>query len=277
MHQGILRWYGGKSKLAGWIVENLPAHRVYVEPFGGGASVLLKKTAATTEVLADMDDDLVNLYRVLADETDSRELQQQVRLTPYARLEFEEACEPRDGLAPVERARRLLIRQTMGWSPDARLGAARTGWRCYTGDARQPPTRDWLSIGARIPELHARLAGVRIEHATALETIARHDGPGTLFYLDPPYLPETRKAPGRGYRHEMSVEDHELLLDAVLQVRGMVVISGYASPLYDERLVGWARRTRRAADLSRAAREEVLWLSPRAIRALPQPGLFDAA
>ena len=74
----------------------------------------------------------------------------------------------------------------------------------------------------------------------ALEVIRQQDGAATLFYLDPPYLHETRATTGN-YQHEMAEEDHRELLAVIKQCQGKVLLSGYPDPLYDGELAGWKR------------------------------------
>src|SRR5882672_6697622 len=124
-----LRWHGGKWKLAPWIISHIPPHRIYVEPFGGAASVLLRKPRAYAEVYNDLDDWAVNLFLVLRDPEMSTQLTEQLRLTPFSRTEFE--CDRELGEAHgdrVELARRLVVRSFMGFGSNAHNGRS-TGFR----------------------------------------------------------------------------------------------------------------------------------------------------
>jgi len=107
---------------------------------------------------------------------------------------------------------------------------------------------------------------VLIENRPALDVLRDHDTPDTLFYVDPPYVHETRKLGSKTYRHEMSDAEHRDLLAALLDLDGMVVLSGYPHPIYDKMLAGWhciTREARIAAGRGTALRTEALWLSPR--------------
>jgi DNA adenine methylase len=265
----LMRYHGGKYRLAPWIMAHFPAHRIYVEPFGGAASVLMCKPRSPVEVYNDLDGELVNVMRVLQDPAQRARLSEQIALTPYARDEFKDAWQPADD--PVERARRILIRAQMGFgSGGATQGI--TGFRFDTQRLGGSNMHRWAALPDRLAAFASRLQGVLVENCPALQVLRDHDSPQTLFYVDPPYLPATRRLSGAVYRHEMSEADHAELLDALGALKGSTVLSGYPHPLYDEALRDW-RRVETAARISSqrgsAARTEVLWLSPN----VPPPGL----
>ena len=259
----VLRWHGGKWMLAPWIIAQFPPHRVYVEPFGGAASVLLRKPRTYAEIYNDLDGDVVNLFQVLRSDR-AGALIEALRLTPFARAEFEISYQPTDD--PVEQARRLIARSYMGFGSDAANMAIRTGFRANSNRSGTTPAHDWANYPACLARVVARFAGVIVENRDAGGVMLQHDGPDTLHYVDPPYLPMTRSAKsGKGgscsYVHEMTDADHEKLLDVLLGLRGAVVLSGYPSAMYDDALVGWSRLERRALADGARERTEVLWMN----------------
>jgi DNA adenine methylase len=209
----VLRWHGGKWKLAPWIIEHFPPHRVYVEPFGGAA------------------------------------------------------------LSPIEHARRLIIRSYMGFGSNAHNGRS-TGFRSNSNRSGTLPAHDWVNYPAALAAIIDRMQGVVIENRDAMAVMLQHDEHDTLHYVDPPYLAATRSPANkydlkyRMYRHELTDDGHIRLLDAVQELRGMVVLSGYPSEIYDSTLAGWRRvETAALADGARP-RTEVLWINPQAAAAL---------
>ena len=275
----LIRYHGGKWRLAPWIIQHLPSHRCYVEPFGGAAGVLLQKERAYAEVYNDLDGDIVNLFRVLRDPEGSARLVDLVKLTPYARDEFDDAYESHPD--PVERARRTIVRASMGFgSAGATKGT--TGFRIDTRRRYGTAQQLWAEYPATLGPVIQRLTGVMIENRPALDVIRQHDAPDTLFFVDPPYLHETRyagAAHGRYYAHEMNNADHGELLEGLCQVQGMVALCGYPSSLYDDALVGWAKTTTNArisAARGTAVRTECLWLNPACVDALNRAGLLSS-
>lgn len=263
----VLRYYGGKWRLASWLAQHLPPHRVYVEPFAGGASLLLRKPRAHAEVYNDLCTEVVNLFRVLRDPARAEDLAAALRLTPFARDEWRAAYEP--ATDPVERARRLVVRSYMGHGADAAQLRVTTGFRADTARKSTTAARDWCNYPDALTAVVHRLRGVVIENRDALACMAQHDGPGTLHYLDPPYLPATRRADQRrhDYAHEMAADDHARLLAELPRLRGMVVLSGYPHPDYDDALIGWRRMEREALADHGNWRTEVLWINPAAVEA----------
>jgi DNA adenine methylase len=276
----VLRWHGGKWKLAPWVIEHFPAHRVYVEPFGGAASVLIRKDRSYAEVYNDLDNEVVNLFRVLRSDDTAAQLVDALRLTPFARQEFEGSYSPTDD--PVEGARRFIARSFMGFGSNGHNPKRKTGFRHNSNRSGTTPARDWANYPDCLSLIVERLRGVVIDNRDACEVMSAHDEPHTLHYVDPPYLPETRslKNPydqtyAGMYAHEMTREDHEKLLAHLRTLRGMVILSGYPAPLYDDALPEW-RRIERAAHADGALdRTEVLWVNPAAVSALEPPSQTD--
>lgn len=248
----LVRYHGGKVRIAEKIVSLMPAHDRYVEPFGGGAAVLLAKPRARLEVYNDLDGDMVTLFRVLRNQP--ADLAAAIALTPFAREEHEVAYT--DAPTDLERARRVLIRSHFGHGSS---GIHRsTGFRAAGLRARTLPVHGWAAMPEVIREASERMRGVVIERRPAIQVMQAHDDETTVHYVDPPYLPETRDR-GTDYRHEMTREDHAEMLGAVRALRGAVILSGYASDLYDTALHDWRRIEIKARADRAAERTEIIW------------------
>lgn len=289
----VLRYHGGKWKLAPWVLEHFPPHRLYIEPYGGGASLLMRKPRCYAEVYNDLDDEVVNVFRVLRDPRLAEELARSCALTPFSRTEFI-AAHRRDTDDPVEQARRSIVRSFFGFG-SASLHSANprgmrtraTEWRSGRGnegsasgprgtgfraDAHKngtTPAMDWSRWPAHVESFVKRLRGVIIEHRDALEVIQQHDREDALIYADPPYPLSTRDDNRADYAHEMTDADHRALARVLRAARGKVVLSGYPCRLYDEELYPhWAREEREHRADGAKKRTEVLWMNPACARAL---------
>lgn len=272
----VLRWHGGKYLLAEKIMAFFPPHRTYTETFGGAASILMRKARAHAEVYNDLDDQVVGLFKVLRDPAQAARLEELLRLTPFARMEFQLSYESTDD--PVESARRLVIRSFMGFGSNAhsssRSGHRSTGFRSNSSRSGTTPAHDWANYPGALQAMVDRLRDVVIESRDAIVVMQRHDGPRTLHYVDPPYLPETRSGGNEYcrkhmYRHELTAGDHIRLIAGLRELAGMVVLSGYPSELYESALGGGWRRIEIDAYADGARpRTEVLWLNPACAAAL---------
>lgn len=272
----LMRYHGSKWKIAPWVISHFPEHNTYVEPFGGSASVLLRKPISNNEVYNDINNEVVALFRVLRDSKAAAELEKMVALTPYSRVEFEMAQLPAD--SDIEIARRLLVRANMAFGSGGATYQV-GGFRTYTNRPGKSLAAHWRETGEKIMIVANRLSGVIIENKDAVSLINEHARKDTLFYLDPPYLHNTRNAAPEAYKDEMSDDQHIALLSSIKRLakanKGMFVLSGYASELYDDILIndGWRKQSRQVSASGRKGgviRTECLWLSPNCM-----PGQMD--
>lgn len=267
--KSALRYMGAKWNLAPWIISHMPAHRVYTDAFGGSGAVLLQKPRARSEIYNDLWEDIVGFFRVVRDPESAAELKRLLELTPFARKEFEAAFTRSE--QPIENARRMVIRSFMGFGADS-LTIRNTGFRADSKKSGSTPMADWVRYPERIDAICQRLRGVTIECLPATEVILTHDTEETLHYVDPPYVHSTRS---RGnpydkkhlYAHELSDDDHRELLMLLRSVKGYVLLSGYATDMYEELLPDWTRLSKSTHADGARDRVECLWLSPRTARA----------
>jgi DNA adenine methylase len=253
-----LKWHGGKHYLTKHIISLMQPHLHYVEPYFGGGQVLFardrddrqlwwpKQTSdgrtpdGVSEVINDLHGDLINFYAVLKNPQTFTQLRQRLELTLHSEREWEAASDllgGKDG-DPVERACALFTccRQSLSGRMTSFAPTVRTRLR----GGRNDGVNGWWNAVEGLHAVHARLADVKVLNRPALDVIRTEDTEATLFYLDPPYLHETRAATDV-YAHEMSRADHVELLQTLRGVKGCAILSGYRSPLYDDTLTDWRR------------------------------------
>lgn len=263
-----IRYHGGKYRLAPWLLSHFPAdHDAYVEVFGGAAGVLLRKTRSRVEVYNDLDSQVVKFFRVLRDPEQFARLCRLVDLTPFSREEFEAAYEATED--PVEAARRLLVRCHFGHGTAALDTSNSNGFKSRDMNAGKSYAREWAGIPSAICQAADRFTGVTLEHLDFRELIPKFDSEKALLYCDPPYLFATRsgrQGGGKGYVHEMSVNDHRDLAWLLNNAKAKVALSHYPSPLFDELYPAtkWRRVEKsHAANGQKGAvpRTECLWMN----------------
>ena len=227
------QYFGGKGNMLARLLPLLPSHKVYVEPFCGAASLFFAKPPSPVEVLNDLNEDVVNVFRVLQNKETHEELRFRLMYTPYARSEFLRAIEmlKRGDLTPVDRAWAFMVKQNMGFG--GKGGAKGGDWgKKFTSDQGCAGTCNaWLMRLSMLDAWRWRLMTVQIDCRDALEVIRYWDSPDTLFYIDPPYVSATRKDQNV-YAYEMTNEHHKELVELLLGIKGKAVVSGYEHPLY---------------------------------------------
>ena len=266
-----LRYVGSKRRLAKAICQFMPAHRCYVEPFGGSAAVLLAKCVSPVEVYNDFDETLVNFFRVCR--TDHARLVDALRLLPYARSTFEKwKREPLSQVAdPFERALRYFYLNRVSFGA-MQQGA---GTISFGFGAVASPSQAYARSIEFIPSFARRIMTTQIDNRHWSDVIDAYDRPSTIFYIDPPYWGAEQY-----YTASMKQEEHAQLAERLSRLQGQAMVSYYEGPeveaMYGKGGLGWAKKTfklastigkQNAGDKSggtahNSVATEVLYLSP---------------
>lgn len=263
----LLRYPGGKFRLLNWLGGFVPPHKIYTESFCGPASLLFWKEPAITEVINDTNSDVVNVFQVLRDPVQSGILKELVRLTPFAREEYELCYVPSDD--PIEKARRYICRASFS----QRKGPLqKSGFDTrINGDSYCGRVNYHKNYHRSIDLFTERLKQVVVENRDALDVISQFDRPETFHFVDPPYL-----AVDNVYPDKFGEEKHRQLSDVLLGARGKIILCGYQSEeyrrWYEEN--DWARYDAKAYADGGHKRTESIWLNPAAQEFQTQTELF---
>lgn len=221
------------------IISMIPRHTVFVDVFGGAANIIMNKPPSKfLDVYNDLNSEVVNFFRVLRENTD--ELVRQIFLTPYSREEYNNCrINQYQSDDSIERARCFFV---VAWQSRGKVEmAGNSGWRrvCNAKSRHVPSVADWQCI-ERLYCISERFRHIQIENQDFRRIMLDYDSDETVFYCDPPYLPSTRRASGgcgiHKYNCDMTFEDHTEFLELCLSVKGKVIISGYNSDLYSDKL-----------------------------------------
>lgn len=259
----VLRYPGSKWRIAKEIVDLIPEHRSYIEPYFGSGAILFSKNKSNIETINDLDDDIINLFYII--QTNPKKLMYLIRTTPYGRNVYERAyLIPKDD---YEKALFFLIRCWQGYG--FRTTGKKVGWKKdVTGREKSYTLTSWNDLPEVIRITAERLKNVQIESRPALEVIEHFNYENVFMYIDPPYLLSTRT--GKQYKHEMNDSDHKELLKTIKKSKAKIMISGYENDLYSVELKNWNKEVLFSNDNSGKRRKEIVWMNY-----LPQPSLFD--
>lgn len=260
----ILKYPGAKWSIATWITSFFSDHEHYIEPYCGSAAVFFAKPPEQHEVLNDLDLHIVNLFHVMRTRCD--ELAQAIMLSPFSEYEYNRIERHLSDGDELEQARRFVVRS---WQAHGGTIHQVSGWKHNGLKGNVYPAKLWKHIPARLMAAAERLQNAEIRCKPALEIIDYYNDPSCLLYIDPPYMLSTRAR--KYYSHEMTNDDHRELLSHLRQHTGKIILSGYASALYDEMLAGWVRTELRATTEHGNTRTEVLWLNEKASQSRQLP------
>ena len=258
--RSVLKYPGSKWNIAEQIVDLIPEHHSYVEPFFGSGAVFFKKKPSDIETINDLDSDVVNLFRCIR--TDSERLAKLVMATPFAREvydgQFDGSLTDTVYIDSFERAAGFLIKCWQGHG--FRTNGYKVGWKNdVQGRERMYALWNWYRLPEWIIDIAERLRTVQVENKPAIEVIKRFNYENVFMYLDPPYVLGTRTA--KQYRHEMTDGEHEELLKLIHSSNAMVMISGYESELYNDYLHDWNKVSLNSCAEYGGKRTEVLWMN----------------
>lgn len=243
----LLNYYGGKFTSRNWIISHIKKNKTYVEPFGGGANILLFKERSKNEIYNDLDDEIVNVFKIMRDKSDA--LKHYLKYTPYSRSIYINSRN--NTKCDVERAAFTIIKSFMGIGDSINRA---TGFRNSISQNSSPSTA-FKNYIDHIDVFVDRLKGVVIEQLDWMDCITRYDRHDTSFYVDPPYLHSTRLT-NNSYKHEIAESDHLVLISILKNIKGHCVLSGYDNDIYDE--LGWSKSYKKV-DTQSSKRTEVIW------------------
>ncbi len=259
----ILKYPGAKWRIADWIISHMPPHEGYLEPFFGSGAIFFNKPPSRVETINDLDGSVVRFFKTCRDQPEA--LAHALSLTPWSRDEFLRSDFGEDDPNDVEAARMFAVRC---WQTFGARTHCKTGWRHTTG-ARRNGGPDNPKLWSRLPDVvvqvAARLQNAQFENRPALKLLEIYNGNELLVYADPPYPKETRTLNGDQYRHEMTNDDHEALLNALKKHSGMVLLSGYDCQMYNDHLGGWQKVSFETTAERGVKRTECLWINPAAM------------
>lgn len=250
------KYYGGKFYLAPWIIGMFPSHSLYVEPFGGAASVLLNKPRCNHEIYSDLNSGIVCLLTLIRDDLSSL-VEKLRKISVTAEVYY--SWKAKKPIGDLETAVRCFVLHRM-----SRSGTG-TGFSKSCRTYRGLPENEaaWDTGIKNLPLVSERLQGIEILSCDALDLIQEHDGPDSLFYLDPPYVTQTRSM-AEIYQVEMDEALHERLSEIVRGCSGKVIISGYGSALYDRLYMDWNKEVKdqylhSSQSAKKVIRQECVW------------------
>jgi DNA adenine methylase len=233
--RGPFPYFGGKQRIISWVLSHIPDGEIYCEPFAGAANVLIAipKGRFKVEVLNDINNDIIDFFRVAQDPEKFKQLIHRIMWTPYARAEHKLAQQIMKGTCfdEIERAWAIfvLLSLTMSGKFDGGWAYCRKNW-----------FNRWPNRIANLLLVHERLINVQFDSVDAVLCMERWDTPDTVFYCDPPYVHDARS--DGFYPHEMTLEQHQQLVECLLQLQGKVVLSCYDHEVYEPLAqAGWQK------------------------------------
>jgi DNA adenine methylase len=263
-----INWFGGKYYMASKINNIIPEHKLYVEVFGGAGHLLFKKEKSEIEVYNDIDSGLTSFFKVLRDKAKANELHRRLVLTLHSREEFLNCRDTwQDEVDEIERVRKWYVHLMQSFSGNCRSWSYS---KTVSSRGMSQATSKYLSnIDDNLPLAVERFRTVQVENMDYKDLIKKYDTKDTLFYLDPPYIHNTRKMTFK-YNYELTDNEHKELVGILLNIKGKAILSGYDNEIYNELIDnGWEKfnlgefseRSTKTNMTKKQKRQEFLWVN----------------
>jgi DNA adenine methylase len=263
-----INWFGGKFYMANKIIDIFPEHKVFVEVFGGSGQLTFAKEPSEIEVYNDIDKGLVSFFKILRDENKAKKLIEKLHLTPFSREEFYECRDTwRNETDEIEKVRKWYVTVMQSFSTNM------SSWKPTKSKSRRGMAQSvsqWLGhIENNLPLAVERMKMLQVENMDFKELLIKYDSHDTLFYLDPPYIHDTRKMTYE-YEHELSNERHKELVECLLKLKGKCILSGYEHEIYSRlEKEGWqkvylgefAKRSIKTIESEKEKGREFVWIN----------------
>lgn len=256
-----LKTHGGKHYLKEFVIDHFPEgyeEMKYFEPFIGGGSVFLNKKRSKFECISDVDEGTYSVWFVLA--TQLEEFTSKLNELEYSEETFNSANSLPNGTLMESAIREMILRRmSRGGMMEA------FAWSKRLRNNKPGDVNAWENNIKKLAKVGERLERTSILLSDFREMLRNFSGEkNSFFYLDPPYLPSTRKT--KAYRHEMTLADHLELLALCLRSKAKIALSGYSSVIYNESLKGWRKVTEEIVNHSGQSKKkenriECLWMN----------------
>lgn len=282
MGLSVVQWVGGKGQQLGDLLPLIPYSRGYAEPFGGGAVVLMSRRRSPCEVYNDLNQNVVALFRQFQTREKFEAFEARLAATMWSRDEFRKALalQAAADTDEADRAWATYVIQNQGISGSH--SKSEGNWSRSFVDAKN--TEKWWRRHERLEQVYERFKNVQIDSVDALQFMAYWDAPDMVFYVDPPYVLDTR-GDRSYYEYELTLTQHEQLVEVLLQLEGAVVLSGYDHEVYKPLLAaGWEPYSYEAHAYARIVsaekgeekpdRVEAVWRNKRCLELAGTPTLF---
>ncbi len=220
-----ISYYGGKQTMAKQIINLIPSHQLYCEPFFGGGAVYFCKEPSKIEIINDTNREVVNFYRTV--QNDFTALEKEIRITLHSRDLHRKAkiiYQNPDMFSELKRAWAFWTLASQSFSSELN-----TAWSYSKKDRPVTATSIKNKRKGFTEDYAIRLQNTQIECDDAIKIMSRIDSENTFFYCDPPYYNANM-----GHYDGYTIADYELLLKTLANSKGKFILSSYSSDILEK-------------------------------------------